>query len=88
MFVGIVVESTEMIIATEKGVVKARSFRRKVDGERWNKEHLSQVKAVPWEPTPGSADEQIRANFKPERDEVPGKRDPSQRASGQRFVYD
>ena len=57
VFVGIIVESTEMIIATDQGAIKARSFRRKVDGERWNKEYLATVRGVPWEPTPGATDE-------------------------------
>ena len=71
MFVGIIVESTEIIIATDQGVIKARSFRRKVDVERWSKMYLASVRGVPWEPTPGSSDEQIRANFKPERETGP-----------------
>ena len=44
VFVGIMVESLELVIATEKGVIKARAFRQKVDGERWNKEYLSRVR--------------------------------------------
>ena len=59
MFVGIIVESSELIIADEKGVINARSFRRKVDGERWNKEYLAKIRRVPWEPNPGSTDEYI-----------------------------
>ena len=62
VFVGIMVESWELIIAIEKGVMTARSFRRKVDAERWNKEYLAKVRGVPWEPNPGSTDEYIRAN--------------------------
>ena len=41
---GLIVESTELIIATDSGIIKARSFRRKVDGERWNKEYMSRIK--------------------------------------------
>ena len=67
MFVGLIVESTELIIATDSGIIKARSFRRKVDGERWNKEYMSRIKGVPWEPNPGSSDCRINASLKPER---------------------
>ena len=42
VFVGVVVESIEIIIATDQGVIKARSFRRKVYGERWNTEYLAE----------------------------------------------
>ena len=64
---GLIVESTELIIATDSGIIKARSCRRKVDGERWNKEYLSRIKGVPWEPNPGSSDCRINASLKPDK---------------------
>ena len=64
---GLIVESTEVIIATDQGIVKAGSYTRKVDGERWNKEYLSEIKGVPWEPNPGSSDCRINASLKPDR---------------------
>ena len=67
VFVGLVVESTELIIATDSGILKARSYRRKVDGEKWNKDYMSSIKGVPWEPNPGSSDCRINASLKPDK---------------------
>ena len=47
-------ESSEIIVGTNMGVVKARAFRRKgSEDERWNREEIERMKGTPWEPIPG-----------------------------------
>ncbi len=44
----------ERNIGTEGGVIKARDFKRRSDGDqRWSWEELEKVKGSPWEPIPG-----------------------------------
>ncbi len=54
MFLGVKEESGEVIIGVEKGVVKARAFRRfGSEEERWRKENVLEMKGTPWELVPG-----------------------------------
>ena len=57
IWLGIRDESGEVIIGTSKGVLKARSFRRKViHNERWNFDTFSEMQGTPWEPIPGQGE--------------------------------
>ena len=66
IFVGVRVESSELIILTHKGAIKVRAYRRKPEEERWDKEFMMSVKGLPWEPVPGSKSLEIRARYRPE----------------------
>ena len=41
IFVGVRVESAELIMLTEQGALKVRTFRRKPEGDRWDVEYLN-----------------------------------------------
>jgi hypothetical protein len=54
VFLGPKEESAEVIIGIDRGVVKARTFRRfGSEEERWRKEKVLELKGVPWELIPG-----------------------------------
>ena len=57
--------SDEHIIRLETGAVLARSFRREVEGKRWNQRALKMVAGTPWNPRPGEvvARRRCRARF-------------------------
>ena len=60
-FFGIKEESGEVIIGTEEGVIKTRSFKRRgSDEERWSYEGLEKMKGSPWEPIPGREDTELK----------------------------
>ena len=59
-------ESSELIILTQKGAIKVRAYRRKPEDERWDKEYMMSVKGLPWEPIPGSKSLEIKAKKKEE----------------------
>ena len=59
---GIRDESGEIIIGTEKEILKARSFRRKPMSERRDKRALSNMKGLPWEPIPGYGQREIKSS--------------------------
>ena len=52
IWLGIKEKSGESIIGTARGVVKARTIRRRPEGERWSWEELQTMKGVPWRPNP------------------------------------
>ena len=43
IFLGIKLNSSEKVIATEGGIIKVRTIRRKLEAERWNAEEYSIV---------------------------------------------
>ena len=55
------IRSTEVLIATPSGVVKARSIRRRLEDERWCIEELVRISGTPDNPTPGISPEFLRA---------------------------
>jgi hypothetical protein len=62
-FLGIKEESGEVIIGTEDGVIKTRSFKRRgSEGERWSSDDLAKVKGSPWEPIPGRDDIELKTS--------------------------
>jgi hypothetical protein len=71
VFIGVREESGEIIIGTEKGVIKARAFRRKgSEKERWSQEHVKSIGGVPWEPIPGREGIEIKSSVNLPRDET------------------
>ena len=60
IWMGILEESGENIIATADGCIKVRSIRRKAPEDRWSNALLDQVKGSPWEPVPGHPDREIK----------------------------
>ena len=61
VFVGIKLNTGEKLVATEEGVCKSRSIRRRVETERWSAEHISKVVGTPWKPYLHSADDKLLA---------------------------
>ena len=59
------------MVATEKGVIKVMSYKRRPEEQRWNKEEFEGIKGLPWEPVPGRAGIEIKS-----RVEVPTERAP------------
>ena len=59
IWLGIRDESGEILIGTDDGVVKARTFKRRPEQERWTNEKLERMKGVPWEPVPGQKNREI-----------------------------
>ena len=65
MSVDIRFESSEMLVLTELGAIKVRSYERRVETDRWNLEYFNIVEGVPWEPNPGLGSEEIRGRYRP-----------------------
>ena len=65
IFLGITDRSDELIVFGEEGIRKARSIRRRVEGERWSQEELLQVRGTPLQPNPGRDDVHIRTRMEP-----------------------
>ena len=51
-FVGCVQRTNEMLVMTDRGVVKARSVKRMTEQERWKTDDWDQIVGTPWEPKP------------------------------------
>jgi hypothetical protein len=63
IWLGVREESSEILVGTMEGVVKARSFRHKATNEdRWDPKWLDGFRGVPWEPEPGR--QNIEVNIK------------------------
>ena len=65
IWLGMDMRSTEVIIGTPSGVVKARSVRRRPEDERWNIDSISSIKGTPDIPTPGISPDGLRAPVVP-----------------------
>ena len=53
IFLGMRLRSDEIIVGTTKGVIKARSIRRLVEEEQWDKEFARAILGSPKQPVPG-----------------------------------
>ena len=67
---GVRSESAAVIIAATEGVV-CRDFRRRPEGERWNREMLDGMKGAPWQPTPGRDSIEVRCRVNVPSDGAP-----------------
>ena len=62
IWLGLRDESDEILIGTNKGVVRARSVRRRANfEERWNLNQFNNMKGTPWEPIPGINSTEIKS---------------------------
>ena len=57
LYLGVLGRTSELLIGTSQGVVKARSLRRRPPEERGNRKLLEALQGVPWEPVPGKVGE-------------------------------
>ena len=65
MYLGHRDESGEAIIGTKEGIVKCRSFRRKViKEERWDAQAIKDIQGTPWRPVPGRGGDEIRIDVR------------------------
>ena len=64
IFVGFREESGEIFVMSKEGVIKVRSFNRRMEEERWNQEELNLGQGTPWEPAPGQGRIQIKSRLK------------------------
>ena len=62
VWLGIADRSLEVIIGTDKGVIKVRDVRRHgLEKDKWDIARFNNMKGVPWEPVPGREGIEIRA---------------------------
>lgn len=53
IWLGIIPESTEVLIGTTEGVLNVRSIKRRARAEsRWGAEYIEATRGMPWGPTP------------------------------------
>ena len=64
IYAGLRIESGELFVMTNEGVIKVRSFCRKAEDERWDGEELDLAAGVPWEPIPGRGHIQVKSKVK------------------------
>ena len=63
IFLGLTDRSDEILVWGPEGVRKARTIRRRPEGEQWNKELLLAVCGTPLLPNPGSEDTRIHTKM-------------------------
>ena len=63
VYLGIRLESSEMLVGTEEGVFKCRSLRRKTEDARWNAQAVENMKGVPWKPYAFTEDDKLRVRL-------------------------
>jgi hypothetical protein len=64
IFLGIREESGEYIVGTEEGTIKCGTCRRKgLPEDRWNLALFKEFKGLPWEPTPGSDNPDLKSRI-------------------------
>ena len=88
VWLGVRDESSDIIVGTDLGTVKARDFKRLADPlERWNKEAIMQMKGTPWEPIPGTRDDSIPVHVRlPEEEGNLQPREPGNLSEPQREI--
>ena len=59
IWLGIIARTQEVLISTERGVIKCRIVTRLPDKERWNGKQTLRVIGTSWELVPGRADRRI-----------------------------
>ena len=50
VFLGIKLGSGEKVVATEDGIIKVRSIKRRLESERWNEHEQQWINRFPWKP--------------------------------------
>ena len=51
--------TTEVVIGTGEGVVKAWAIKRRLEGEKWDVEWINGVRGTPAEPIPGQGKKRV-----------------------------
>ena len=59
IYLGFKINSGEKIVATESGIIKVRSIRRKLEAERWNIDEHKWIKRYPWKPYEDSDEDEV-----------------------------
>ena len=49
----------EKLVATEKGIIKVRSIRRRLEADRWNVEEHQWINKYPWRPYSNSEEDDV-----------------------------
>ena len=61
VLLGVNESSHQLIIGTDKGVIKAAEFRHKgSEEERWNFEEVNKIQGLPWQPDPNTAGMEVK----------------------------
>ena len=82
---GVREESGEILIGTDEGVVKARTWNKKAtEEERWDVNKLKEFRGTPWEPEPGGENIEIGIKVRLPREEENFIERPE--SEGRRFV--
>ena len=63
IYAGLRIESGEIYVMSESGVIKVKHYKQRPESERWNLEELDKGIGVPWEPIPGRAGIQVKSHF-------------------------
>ena len=71
IYVGIREESNEILVATNKGVIKVMSYKRRPEENRWDRLEFEEIKGIPWEPIQGRSGIEVKS-----RVEIPGEKQP------------
>ena len=59
VFIGMKLNSGEKVVATENGIIKVRSIRRRLEFERWNIEEHQWINKFPWRPYSNSEEDEV-----------------------------
>ena len=64
-FIGLQDDSSELLIGTPSGVLKARSFNHHTMGtDKWSANGVESMTGLPWEPVPGRQGVEVKSNGK------------------------
>ena len=66
--------SDEIIVGTADGVIKARTIRRRPEGEQWSAEEVENMKGTPSMPVPGVRSDNITSRVGREAEDEEGDR--------------
>ena len=59
VWIGVDIETDEVMVGTANGVFKARSIRRKPEEDRWDKSQIKGMTGLPWKPYNHTSDDTI-----------------------------
>ena len=59
VFIGMKLNSGEKLVATEQGIIKVRTIRRRLEAERWSLEEHAWINRFPWKPYADSSEDEV-----------------------------
>ena len=65
IYLGLLDRSDEIVVFGQEGIRKARTIRRRPDGEQWRHDELLAVRGSPLQPNPGNEDTRIKTRMEP-----------------------